>query len=304
MSFRPFPTPWPFMLVITLAAFAPPVARGQVVPYNPYTDSQEPLAPVAPDGTIRWGTFFKSAALQKKYEQLWKLGACRGTNPDITVPVAANRLNVDALPESEFGGTVRVVAGTAAGGTVTFVANPGGPPDEPLMVAQFHPAGVTRCVVTGTASPAILQPGMTVRLTTTVDSRGRPASPVKDFEIIAPPGGRPVPVVADQPTVVVGTVTQVRAGLLGVRVDAGPIRKLLLPLADDAVATIDAADLALVGAGDRIDVKGRLWDGEGSVGAGTVFASEVRVRKAGPAGPVMGNTAKVEATPWRAPRSR
>lgn len=270
------------VLAALLSGALVPSVRAQVVPYNPYVDSQ-PLPPLAPDGTIQWGTFFKSAEIQKKYEHLWKLGACRNTNPDITIPVAANRLNVDALPEEEFRGMVRAVSGGLAGGTVTFIRGEGGRADEPPLVAQFHPAGVTRSIVTGRSSAAILKPGMTVRLTTTIDAKGRAAEPVGEFEIISPPDGPPVPVVVGTPGVVVGTVTQFRKGVLDVRVEAGRVRRLLVPLAEDAVATIDAAELELVSPGDSIEVKGRLWTGEGSAGAGLVFASDVRVRKADPA---------------------
>lgn len=272
----------PWLVLAVLVCGAPANAHAQAVPYNPYADSQ-PLPPVAADGTIQWGMFYKSAALQKKYEQLWKLGACRGTNPDITVPVAENKLDVDKLPEEEFSGTVRSVSGGLAGGTVAFVRGQGGRADEPPLVAQFHPAGVTRSVVTGRSSAAIIRPGMTVRLTTTVDAKGRAADPVREFEIIAAPAGPPVPVVAGERAVVIGTVTQVRKGLLDVRVDAGRIRRLLVPLADDAVATIDAADPGLAAPGDSIEVKGRLWNGAGSTGAGIVFTSDARIRKAEPA---------------------
>ena len=278
MPFRLRPTP---LFVLSVLASAAPAAsaRAQGVPYNPYVDSQ-PLPPLAPDGTIQWGTFFKSAAIQKKYEHLWNLGACRNTNPDITIPVAANRLDVNALPEEEFTGTVQAVTGGLAGGTVAFVR---GRPDEPPLVAQLHPAGVTRSIVTGRSTPAILRPGMTVRLTTTVDAKGRAVEPVREFEIISPPGDRPAPIVAGTPGVVVAVVSQVRKGVLDLRVDGGRIRRLLVPLADDAVVTIDAAEPQLMSPGDAIEVKGRLWTGEGSTGAGLVFASDVRVRKAEPA---------------------
>ena len=81
-------------------------ASGQVAPYNPYADAHEALPPVAADGTIHWGTFYKSAQVQQAYERLWNLGACRGSNRAITVPVAENKLVIDRLPETEFKGIV------------------------------------------------------------------------------------------------------------------------------------------------------------------------------------------------------
>ena len=90
-------------------------ASAQINAYNPYADSQEHLPPVAPDGTLRWGTFYKSAALQQAYERLWNLGACRGTNKAITVPVEMNKVAIDSLPEEDFRGIVVGSTGTLRG---------------------------------------------------------------------------------------------------------------------------------------------------------------------------------------------
>jgi hypothetical protein len=269
--------------VLCVAASLAATAAGQAVPYNPYVDSQGPLVPVAPDGTIRWGVFYKSAALQKSYERLWNLGACRGTNKAITIPVGANKLHVDELPEAEFRGVVRGADGTLAGGLVAFLENPAAGDDAPPLVAQLHPAGVSRLVVVGESSADVLRPGMTVRLATVVDARGRAAEAVRKLEIVSPPAdARPAGVVADEPTTVVATVTHIREGAIVLRVDAGRIRKLTIPLDPAAVATIDAPAVELISAGDAIEVKGRLWTGEGALGAGTVFASDVLVRKQAP----------------------
>jgi hypothetical protein len=269
---------------IALAALAAgatsAAALGQGAAYSPYADSRQ-LAPVAPDGTIRWGTFYKTAAIQQKYEYLWSIGACRGTAPDIVATVNANKLEVDALPETEFIGTVRGVAGGLAGGVVAFAeAGKGGQDDQPL-VAQLHPAGVTRLAVSGRTSADILRPGLTVRFATTVDAKGFAREPLAALDVITPPQPmRAVAVVAKEPGTVVGTVTQVKKGTLAVRVNAGRIRTLSIPLAADAVVTIDATAPELAAAGDTIKLKGRLWTGEGAMGAGTVFASDVSIHKA------------------------
>jgi hypothetical protein len=269
---------------IALAALAAgatsAAALGQGAAYSPYADSRQ-LAPVAPDGTIRWGTFYKTAAIQQKYEYLWSIGACRGTAPDIVATVNANKLEVDALPETEFIGTVRGVAGGLAGGVVAFAeAGKGGQDDQPL-VAQLHPAGVTRLAVSGRTSADILRPGLTVRFATTVDAKGFAREPLAALAVITPPQPmRAVAVVAKEPGTVVGTVTQIKKGTLAVRVNAGRIRTLSIPLAADAVVTIDATAPELAAAGDTIKLKGRLWTGEGAMGAGTVFASDVSIHKA------------------------
>jgi hypothetical protein len=94
------------LAAVILCTWAAPVVA-QPVPYNPYADGQDPLPPVAADGTLHWGPFYKSAAIQKSYERLWSLGACRGTNKAITIPVERNKLVIDTLPEETFTGRVR-----------------------------------------------------------------------------------------------------------------------------------------------------------------------------------------------------
>lgn len=260
-----------------LALAMPGVSRGQIAAYNPYADSQEMLAPVAPDGTIRWGTFYKSAAMQKTYERLWNLGACRGTNKAITVPVEMNKLSIDSLVEEDFRGTVAGATGTIKGGMVAFTTGDG----SGHKVAVLHPAGVSKLAVSGRAPASILRPGMTVRLHAQVDRKGRGLEPLETFEILTLPNDfKPVAVQADRIDTIVGEVVQVRNNVLQLRVNAGKIRRLTLPLAADAVATIEAAQLDLVESGDTIELKGRLWSGEGCMGEGTVFASKVIITKA------------------------
>lgn len=256
-------------------------ACGPASAFNPYADAENALPPVSADGTIHWGTFYKSPELQQAYLRLWNLGACRGSNKAITVPVAENKLVIDRLPEAEFKGVVRSAAGQLAGGLLAFgEADAMATHSEPL-VAQLHPAGVTRFAVNGPAPGSIVAPGMVIRLRGEVDEHGRSTSPVQAFEIVTPPAGfTPDEVRPDRVETIVGTVTSLRKGRAVVRIDAGKIRRITLLIADDAVATIDASRLDLVGPGDAIEVKGRLWTGEGSMGAGTVFVSDVLVTKA------------------------
>lgn len=269
------------LLVIAVWASAAP---GQVAPYNPYADAQDSPPPLAADGTIHWGTFYKSAKLQQSYERLWNLGACRGSNKAITVPVAENQLVIDRLPEAEFKGVVRAVVGQAAGGMVAFDESDGtGGHAEPL-VAQFHPAGVTRFQIGGRAPASILTTGMVVRIRAEVDGKGHGVEPVSSFEIVTPPAGFvPDAVRPKRMETIVGTVVSIQKNLVGLRVDAGKLRRITLQLDADAIATIDAARLDLVATGDEIKVKGRLWTGEGAMGAGTIFVSDVVVSKRPPA---------------------
>jgi len=253
--------------------------------YNPYADAHEAVAPVAADGTLQWGTYFKSAQLQQAYERLWNLGACRGTRRAITEPVAANKLLIDRLPEGDFEGVVQAAGGGLAGGVLAFAGKDGVGVAAPLF-AQLHPAGVSHLSVTGTVTAAELRPGMAVRLRARVDARGRAEKPLDRLTVVTPrPDFKPEAVRPDQPDELIGTVVSCRGGMLVVRVDAGKVRRLTLPLADDVVVAVDGACLELVAAGDAVVVKGRLWSGEGSAGSGTVFASHVTVTKRPPPRP-------------------
>lgn len=277
--------PRPFVVaLVTALAFC--VARESWAQrYNPYADAQEILAPVAPDGTIQWGTFFKSAHLQRSYERLWSLGACRGTNKAITGPVENNKLLIDRLPEGDFAGVVQAANGTLAGGVVAFADKAAGGGDAAFF-AQLHPAGVSHLTVTGTLNTDALQPGMVVRMRATVDDRGRSAEPLRAVTIVTPAADfTPDAVQPGKADTIVASVVSIRKSSLVVRVDAGRLRRLTFTLAADAVVTVDAARLDLVAAGDTIEVKGRLWSGEGSAGAGTIFASHVTVTKRPPARP-------------------
>jgi len=263
------------------AALVSSTARGQVGPYNPYASAEEAPPPLAADGTIQWGVFYKSATLQRAYERLWSLGACRGSNRAITVPVAENKLVIDRLPEADFQGIVQVATGDLAGGMVAFAGDASAPAGSDALVAQLHPAGVSRLTVKGPVSPAVITPGTVVRLRTRVGADGRGTEPVQAFEIVVPPDGyRPDPVRPGTLEPIVGVVQTVRRGALVLRVDAGEIRRVTVPLADDVTATVDGPRLDLVSAGDRIEVRGRLWTGDGAMAGGTVFASDVIVTKA------------------------
>ena len=250
-------------------------------PYNPYADGHDPLPPVAADGTLHWGTFYKSAAIQKSYERLWGMGACRGTNKAITVPVERNKMVIDNLPEESFTGRVRATTGSLAGGMVAFTEGASVDPSTAVLIAQLHPAGVTHMQVGGRTSAAAIKPGTTVRLRATVDDKGRSAEPIQAIEIVTPPRGfAPDPIRAHTLNTVVGTVTHVRDNTLQLRIDAGRIRRLTLTLADDAeVMIVDAAQVDLIAPGDEVEITGRRWSGEGAMEAGTVFTSRIIVNK-------------------------
>lgn len=254
-------------------------AEAQLTPYNPYAESQDVPPPVAPDGTLHWGTFYKSASLQQAYQRLWDLGACRGTNRAITVPVESNKLAIDRLPEGDFKGIVRAASGSLSGGVIAFTREGGSDSDDPLF-AQLHPAGVSKVSVSGRTPASVLAPGMTVRVRARIDDRGRGKDEIRLFDIVTPAADfQPDEVRPNRIETVVGSVVRVTKDLVVLQVNAGRIRRITLPVADDAIAIIDASEMRLISAGDVVQLKGRLWTGSGSAGSGTVFASQVTVTK-------------------------
>lgn len=266
---------------LVVAALTGASASGQVGPYNPYAMAEDSPPPLAADGTIQWGVFYKSAKLQRAYERLWSLGACRGSNRAITVPVAENKLVIDRLPEADFHGVVQAATGDRAGGMVAFALESTAPDGTEALVAQLHPAGVSRLAVRGPVSPGVLTNGTAVRVRARVDERGRGSEPIRAFEIVVPPADfRPDAIRPGQLDTIVGVVQSMRRDAVVLRVDAGEIRRVTLAVADDVVASVDAPRLDLVSAGDRIEVRGRLWTGDGALAGGTVFASDVIVTKA------------------------
>lgn len=273
------------LLGVVACAWLGGVAEAQLTPYNPYAESQELQPPVAADGTLNWGSFYKSAAMQKSYERLWNMGACRGNSKSITIPVERNKLAINTLPEATFSGRVRGTAGTSRGGLIAFAE--GGAVDDseaPVIVAQLHPAGVTHLQIGGPMALAALHPGMTVRLRAQVDDKGRATAPVRAIDVVSPPDGFvPDAVRPGAPGTIVGDVQRITDRLLVVQVAAGRLRRLSIPLsAETSVTVVDSSRLDLVSPGDSLEVTGRRWTGDGCMGAATVFASRLVVKKPAP----------------------
>jgi hypothetical protein len=267
-------------LVAVVVVAAPPTAAAPLNAYNPYADTQN-LPPVAPDGTLRWGTFYKSAAIQQAYERLWNLGACRNTNKAITIPVEMNKVAIDSLPEEDFRGVVVGANGTINGGMIAFALAAADGAESPPHVAALHPAGVSKLSVSGQLPVTSLRPGLTVRVRTEVDSKGIAKQPLEAIDVITPPPGfKPLAIEPGRVESVVGTLVKRHGDKLVLQVATGRIRRLSLPIAADAVVRVDAAQLDVVAPGDLVTLTGRVWRGEGCLGEGTVFASAVTVSKA------------------------
>ncbi len=274
------------LVILGLATVPAPLAAQA---YNPYATPEEAPPPVAADGTIQWGVFYKSPKIQESYQRLWDLGACRNTNQAITVPVERNKLIIDRLPEGDYEGSVVGATGALAGGMIAFQQAPAAEAATPLVV-QLHPAGVTRLRVVGRVPGSILRTGHVIRLVTEVDQKGRGTEPVTAFEVVTPPADfKPDPVQPGTRGEIVAAVKSIAGNIVILTVPAGKVRRLTFELAPNSIATLDAAQLDLVAPGDSISLRGRMWTGEGSLGGGTVFASEVTVTKSAMPGEVAVN---------------
>ncbi len=264
------------LVILGLATVSAPLAAQA---YNPYATPEEAPPPVAADGTIQWGVFYKSPKIQESYQRLWDLGACRNTNRAITVPVERNKLIIDRLPEDDYEGSVVGATGALAGGMIAFQQAPAADTATPLVV-QLHPAGVTQLRVVGRVPGSILRAGHVIRLVTEVDQKGRGTEPLTAFEVVTPPADfKPDPVRPGTRGEIVAAVKSIAGNVVILTVPSGKVRRLTFELASDSIATLDAAQLDLVAPGDSISLRGRMWTGEGALGGGTVFASEVIVSK-------------------------
>lgn len=241
----------------------------QVSSNNPYAQKNEP--PVSADGTLNWGTFYKSAALEARYQQLWQMGACRGTNPRIEGPVAQNKLDVNKLPEGSVAGQVVKV-----GGGLLVIKDK----DKREITVVLHPAGVTKVQLTGPMPASALKKGTTVRFEAKVDQHGRSEEPLVKLDVITPDkSAKPATIRPNLPAIVVGQVIDIHNKLLRVKVQSGAITRVVLPLEENAVANLEVSDISLSAAGDTVEAKGHLWEGDGSKNGPAVFASDVILKR-------------------------
>lgn len=247
-----------------------------------YSAPAPPAPPINDDGTIHWGTFYKSAAIQKAYERLWNLGACRGTNKRITIPVENNKMSIDSLPEADFEGVVQASAGSIRGGLIAFFEASDSSSISQTRVVQLHPSGVSEIHVKGPSSIAILSPGMIVRLQAMLDKHGHGLDEIELVEIITPPSDLETPPVQlDQRVELIGRIISIQRQriILQLPYTTNGLRRVILNLSDNAVVRFDAAQVEYISSGDQISVTGRIWTGEGSMAHGTVFASHVHIIK-------------------------
>ena len=242
--------------------------------YNPYAkQTEEDLAPVRPDGKLNWPAFFKSKAMEDRFQVYFAQGSCTGSNKRIVNYLEANKVDVNALPEESLLG----VAAKVNGGTIAMASENG----IPLTVVT-HPAGVSKVTITGKLNPAELRPGMLVKFSGRVNDSGKGVKPIESLEVFTPDAKfKWKAVVTDRQQNIAATVLKAEGSLLQVQVPAGRVRKLTFQVKESPEIIVTGSTLDLISAGDEISTKGHIYlSGEGAGGVPVVFASEVIVKKA------------------------
>jgi len=246
-------------------------AAGQLAPYNPYAKSEDEALPVRADGKLNWPAFFKDKAMEDRFQDYFKIGACVGTNQVINNQLKNNKVDVNGLPEAAVEGR----AASLTPGIVTIA----GPLGRKTLVVT-HPAGVSKISVTGPMPLRHLKPDMIVRFVGRVDAHGMGTDPVDALEVITPEANFRWPEIDEGKVVTVtAKVVKLTDHRLLVQVPSGKLKRLTYMLADDPKITVDSSSLALVAAGDAVAAKGHSYSGAGAGGMQVVFASEVTVNK-------------------------
>jgi hypothetical protein len=224
---------------------------------------------VAEDGTLHWPVFYKSAKMELSYERLWNLGACRGSNKRITIPVEQNRLSIDKMPEATITGKVTRVS---TGAVLLKQA------DGKLTKLVTHPEGVSRVSVSGDVPATMLKPGMIVRLVAKVDEHGVGTEPIEVLDVISIDAGFvPPEVKANTVQTITAKVVRLYGQQLQLRAGAGGLRRLSFQLGEQALAHVMTRDIGYASVGDTLTAKGHTYSG--SAAEHWVFASDVTVLK-------------------------
>jgi hypothetical protein len=261
-------------LALGLIAVLSASAFAQRVPYDPYAkQKEEDLVAVHPDGKLNWPAFFKSKALEDRFQAYFANGSCTGSKQSIVNMLAENKVEVNALPEESLLG----LAAKVDGGTLTMAAKQGVP-----VTVVTHPAGVSKISITGKLNPAELRPGMLVKFSGRVNDTGKGVKPIESLEVFTPDAKfKWKAIITDRQQNIAATVVKAEGSLLQVQVPVGRVRKLSFQVKENPEIIVTGSTLDLISAGDEISTKGHVYlSGEGAGGVPVVFASEVIVKKA------------------------
>lgn len=261
-------------LCFALVTFLATSAQAQLRPYDPYAPQvEEP--PISSDGKINWPSFYKSAATEQRYRNLWNTGSCGGTRKDLMAYFMANKLDVNKLGEATIQG--QATQGDQAG---VIILNG----ERKVHNIVIHPAGVSKVSVSGAMRIVDLRPGMFVRCVAKVDATGRGQETMESLDVFTPTSPESIPAVTpNEERTVAGKVLMLKGERLVLQVDAGKLHRVQLPVGEKTQVHVSGTSLALVSPGDEVEAKGRILAPVGN-NPTTIFASEVTVVKKSIAG--------------------
>jgi hypothetical protein len=246
-------------------------ASAQQKPFNPYADDNADLMPITPDGKINWPTFYKSGAIKAKFDWMFSTGSCRGTNPDLNAVIINNKVNVNQIEEAEY---MAIVQTNTAGNLIVLDKN-----QVPTNI-MIHPKGVSKIEVNGPYTLKQLRTGMLVRLTAKINDDGTSDQPVPAIEVFSTKPDYPfAEIEPGERTTFAARVVALRDQTLELRVDAGKLRKLKVPVDAATLVTLNMDDLNLASPGDKLEVTGHLYVGPGISAKQAIFANKVVVTK-------------------------
>ena len=285
-------------LGLGLVAILSATAFAQQAPYDPYAKpTEEDLTPVRPDGKLNWPPFFKTQALESRFQEYAAMGSCTGSRKDVVSKLSDNKVDVNRLPEKSLTG-VAVKAGQGMLGITDS--------QRQSLLVLMHPAGVSKVSVTGTMSPADLRPGMMIRFAGRIDEHGKGLEPVEQIEVFTPEAGyKGKEVVADRQQKIEAAIVRAHGTVLQLMVKPGRLHKLTFQTNENPMVLVSDTTLSLVSAGDEVSTKGHTYSSAGANVVQVLFASEITVKKVFPRNsPSQGKVSEVQTESPNASKPR
>jgi hypothetical protein len=260
-----------FVLASLVLSLITANAAAQQKPFNPYADENADLMPITPDGKINWPTFYKSGATKAKFDWMFSTGSCRGTNPVLNAVIINNKVNVNQIEAEDYTGVVQT---NTNGNLIVLDKN-----QVPTNI-MIHPKGVSKIEVNGPYTLKQLRAGMLVRITAKINDDGTSDQAIPAMEVFSTKPEYPfAEIETGERTTFAARVVALRDKTLELRVDAGKLRKLKLPVDDSTAVTLSMDDLKLASPGDKLEVTGHLYSGPGISAQQAIFANKIVVTK-------------------------
>ena len=255
-----------FCLQALALSFQPQSLQAQA--YNPYAPVMED-PPIGKDGKINWPAYYRSSAMEQKFQGYFEQGSCVGTNKRINAQLAANKVDTNALPRITV--DMQVVRVTA--GSLSAVNSQGA-----KMELVVHPKGVSKIEVTGDIQVQQVVPGMIARFKGAVDDTAKGTKEISALEITSlSPDLKPIAVEADREQTILGKVIKHSHRQFVVNVGTGKLKQLTFMLPEKTPVAVDGKTLDLVGIGDTAHAEGLVYTGE--KGEQVLFTEKLVVRK-------------------------